>query len=216
MCNRLTPLDKGFLAKLFPYVRFRPEGIIVKVRRRNGVQYNAVLPSEQFPVPKYKPLEVFCCTNTVGDITNQKLLQVFNNIKFKVEDCCSNVEQLLDNCKKAGVKGIDMYAGWIVNRSHTIQHVWAVYDMGDGRQSILDGSLSKNLFRYMSRYNGNKELINKRLRAEVSIPNVERFINGNVGMDIVYIGAKTTSVEARQIRDKLAQTGNDQYLRPAV
>ena len=209
----LTDAEKTFLQTNFPFVTFKPKEVRVKS------DISAEIPSKEFPLSK-KGIKIFNYTNTARP-EYPRLEQVFNATEFHTGRCYSNTFRLLEGCKKAGVKSVKPYAGWLIGQDGMLlHHAWAIYEE-DGPACLMDGSLSSRLFEYIIETGGNRQAVLEKLKQDEALLNTDKKVFGCTVPNLLYVGSQTDPSEALDMWEDLCrkypnhaaynQPGQNQY-----
>lgn len=206
---KLTDTEKTFLQTNFPFVIFKPREVRVKS------DISATIPSKEFPLSQRGGIKVFDYGN-MGLPDYPLLAKIFNETEFETGKCYKNTKRLVENYKRAGVKGIHAYAGWVIGiEGAVLHHAWATFET-DGHACMLDGSLKRNLFDYIRECGGNRQLIIERMKQDEGLPNTEKKVYGYLVPELIYVGTRTTPDEALKIWEELCHKypNHPAYQRP--
>lgn len=129
--------------------RYKEDRVVVKLRDEHGnFKKSVIVPTVQYPLNgKY---EVFHYQNT-KQVTDEKVLKVFDKIKYRIGCCYLNAKELVAALREEGLEA-KSYVGWLFTNPHQfpVHHCWvvmngeAVLDLSDDFTAMLSGQNAEN------------------------------------------------------------------------
>lgn len=196
-------------------VRFKPDKAVVKLRNPESGEFlkSVIIPTDYYPLNgKY---EVFTYANT-EIIRDEKVLDIFDSVKYRVGKCYQNTLELVGKLKEAGYSAIP-YVGWAFINSYEVpvHHCWCVLngkhllDLGDEYTLLYDEENRKNFDGLQSKEEQMEVMVSFREWANL-LPNRARcYPVGVATPPLLYIGCPCEPEEGRNIyRSLLARFPN--------
>lgn len=125
---------------------------VIKVHNEKGeYKKSAIIPTNYYPLND--DMEIFNIRNT-EEIKDEKVLEIFDSIEYKIGRCYTNTKELSTALRKAGYDA-KTYCGWLCvsENQFPIHHCWTV--LGN---SILDLSDDLTIFMYMNHSEMEKDI----------------------------------------------------------
>ena len=192
--------------------RLKENQVVVKAYNNDGsYKQSFIIPTEYYPLNAH--YEVFYVDNTI-ELTEQEhqgILNIFDEVEYKIGFCYTNAEKLTTLLKKAGYNA-KIYCGWaFFSDEIPIHHAWTVIETEKGK-SVLDlsdewGLLTYNISKLEKPITDIKE--QRKLLVEFhkfvkNLKNSQRCIPiGLLLPDIVYIGCECSAEQGRNIYNQL-------------
>ena len=166
------------------------------------------IPSPMYPVGE--PLEIFLHENT-QQIDNKDILDAIDQVEFKIGQCYTNAENVVDELKKQGLKA-EVYVGWMINGyAFPLHHAWVIFrrkyliDISDHFDCFFWNLKERDVdIKNISREDIQDELIDftkEALQQKTSL----RCTLGKASKRTVYIGTKSSRQKGIDTFNKLMQ-----------
>lgn len=188
--------------------RFREERAVVKLNDKQGnFAKSIMMPTSLYPLNG--PYQVFHCKNT-KIVTDEKILEIFDSVKYKIGFCYTNTQNLVKALKAAGYEA-KSFVGWLFTgvSELPVHHCWVivnenqVLDLSDDFSVMLGGENGKNFQKAKTKLE-QAELIASFQKEARNYKNSQRCFP--VGMPtpfLLYIGAECDPVEGKLIYNRL-------------
>lgn len=128
-------------------VRIKEDKVVVKLYRDNTFIESCIIPTVYYPLNG--KLEVFTAENT-KQCLDEKILEIFDRIEFKVGHCYQNTDNLVKELQKEGYNA-KSYVGWLFTGKdqYPVHHCWCVLDdhvldLSDHFTMMLTGNNGEN------------------------------------------------------------------------
>lgn len=187
-------------------VEYKNDRVVVKLYDGNTFKKSIVIPTSYYPLnEKY---EVFTKNNT-EIVSDDKILGIFDEVKYKIGFCYSNSKQLY---QKLVAQAIDakVYCGWLFvgAAEYPVHHCWVVVngkhllDLGDDFTVMLSGQNAEN-FKNAS-IAETRRLTADFARASKNVPNRVRCAPvGTPTPFLLYVGCECDAERGREIYNQL-------------
>ena len=126
------------------HARFRDSRAVIKLLNKDGsFNKSIMIPTVSYPLNgKY---EYFTYKNT-EPVTDEAVLKIFDETKYRIGFCYTNVEELLGRLKASGYDA-KSYVGWLFTGAteYPVHHCWVVLngnmilDLADDMSVMLSG-----------------------------------------------------------------------------
>lgn len=184
--------------------------VSVKIHNYDG-QYvaSAVIPSVYYPL-NGNTYELFHQNNCVP-LTNEKAIEAFNAVRFKIGQCYDNTERLVQEFAARNLQ-LTPYCGWLViqDSDYPVFHAFAVYEE-NGQKSVID--LSDDYTRMVNSaaqamegksMEDARQIYVDYTKNAMQLPNSDRCsVVGVPSSPYLYVAAPCTPQQAIKIRDQL-------------
>lgn len=188
-------------------VRIKADRIIVKLRNKDGTFLESVvIPTTYYPLNG--ECKVFHYKNTKR-VTDQKILDIFDQVKYKYGFCYDNSERLVEELRKNGFDA-KPYVGWLFvsDSEYPIHHCWVVIngdevlDLSDDFTSMLSGKNGER-FKGKTREEARELSIDFAIAAQRVKNSVRCFPVGVPTPIMLYIGCECDPAQGRIIYNRL-------------
>lgn len=107
------------------YVKVKSDRVIAKLHDDKGnFLKSVIIPTVYYPLKSDK-FNVFSCNNCEV-VTDEKILQIFDDVTYQIGRCYSNSEELTAKLNEAGYCAVQ-YVGWLfVGEQIPVFHSWVV------------------------------------------------------------------------------------------
>lgn len=193
--------------------RWEDKVIVTEVPEYTDAHKVITIPSQLFPLSGTP--EIFHANNTT-DCQDKQLQQIFDSTKAALGYCYTNIENLIENLKAAGItkKRYKSYVGWLFPGDILpVHHAFVVVD----DKYMLDFSVNKkyadpnHIKDIYNRYkNKSEEQLREALAEEFieesSRPHSQRGTFGQVGTNYIYIASQCKPSQGRAIYNRLIRS----------
>ena len=186
-----------FLREYFPFIKVRKNEVRFKVDDRTEYE----IPGDLYPLKNAKTAKVFTYVDTEEMKNNEKLEELFNRIEFQTGYCYTNTEKMEEMMKKAGLKDVKTYTGWVFAHGMPIHHCWMVYKdkhVFDPGITIIETLAQQEIEERKPESADEARAIYKELHEKyMKLPNSEVRTFGQVVPFAIYVGSETTPNQGR-------------------
>lgn len=181
---------------------------VIKLRCKDGTFWKSIIvPTDKYPLTgDYK---VYHCDNT-KEVTDTKVLEIFDRHKFKAGHCYHNTEILSDDLRQEGYDA-ETYAGWlfVADTELPVHHCWTVLDgihvldPADFFTAMFSSSNIGN-FKETQGYSDTLDIMGSFIQAAKE--ELNHLVCAPVGITsdiLLYVGAKCKPMQARTVYQNL-------------
>lgn len=190
------------------YITLKENKAIVKLYdAENRFVKSVIVPTIQYPLNgKYK---IFHCENTEA-VKDEKVLEIFDSVKYKIGHCYTNVGILVGRLQNAGYDA-KSYAGWLFTGKgeFPVHHCWvvldgkSVLDLSDDFTAMLSGKNADNFRKTMSKKEMAETIASFQMAARTQKNHIRCYPVGIPTGFLLYIGCECDPEEGRKIYQDL-------------
>lgn len=181
--------------------------VSVKIYNNSKYLKSIIIPTDYYPTNSNNDFEVFENANTEA-LTNDALLNIIDDIEYKVGYCYTNTENIIELASKNNIN-LTPYCGWLfVGDELPVHHCWCMY--GNSLIDLADDfnvSKSKEIEKTFLSFNTKEERWNYMADIHIknmSLKNSERCKPiGKVHPSLLYIGSPCSPSDGRIIYNNL-------------
>ena len=181
------------------------------------------VPSKLYPMPNNNKIMVYDKSNT-DDLESGDISDVLSDITFKPGYCYQNADNIIRKIKESKLDyKLDFYSGWMYNAEHMTHHAWVVIN----DKHVLDVGFPRAINDYYNRVIkglekgeevesvSSQDAVRERFSnmtiesLKSNKPFKEKYGYGKIINDVLYIGVKTNSIEARSSFNELIKNYPD-------
>lgn len=189
-------------------VKIKEDRVVIKLYQQDTFKDSCVIPTVYYPLNNNP--EVFTAED-VEVVTDEKILEIFDRIEFKIGRCYDNTDRLVKELRKEGYDA-KSYVGWLFSGEdqYPVHHCWCVLDnhildLSDNYTMMLTGPNGDNFKNAKTKEEQIMVMADFLKAAKNEKNSVVCYPVGKPSPFMFYIGCECDANEGRKIYRQLMQ-----------